>query len=81
MAYKTISTYVDVEIDPGDFDDDELIDILEDRGYTVNQVSEIESPVSSVLDDIKELYQLHRNGKDCERVLNQLFYNALGKII
>jgi hypothetical protein len=81
MAHKTISTYVDVEVDLDDFDDDDLIDILEDRGYTINQVSETDLPAGVVLEDIKELYQLHRNGKDCERILNQLFYNALGKIV
>ena len=33
MAYKTVTVDVDVEVDIDDFDDDELIDELESRGY------------------------------------------------
>lgn len=34
---RTISTYVDVDVDLDDFDDDELAEELRDRGYVVNE--------------------------------------------
>jgi hypothetical protein len=33
MAYKTVTVEVDVDVDIDEFDDDELIDELESRGY------------------------------------------------
>lgn len=33
MAYKSVTVDVDVEVDINEFDDDELIDELESRGY------------------------------------------------
>lgn len=40
----TISTYVDVDVDFDDFDDDELVDELEHRGYQVfKEGREVES--------------------------------------
>ena len=35
MAYKTISVDVDVDVDIEDFDTDDLINHLEDRGFVV----------------------------------------------
>ncbi len=35
MVVKTIETYVDVDVDLNDFDDDELIEELGSRGFTV----------------------------------------------
>ena len=33
MGYKTVTVDVDVDVDINEFDDDELIDELESRGY------------------------------------------------
>jgi hypothetical protein len=41
---RTISTYVDVDVDLDDFEDDELVGELENRGYKVfKEVREVES--------------------------------------
>jgi hypothetical protein len=41
---RTISTYVDVDVDLDDFEDDELVGELENRGYQVfKEVREVES--------------------------------------
>lgn len=37
MGYKTITVDVDVDVDLDEFDDSELIDELEGRGYTVSK--------------------------------------------
>jgi len=33
MGYKTVETYVEVEVNLDEFDDSELIDEMKDRGY------------------------------------------------
>ena len=37
MGYKTVTVDVDVYVDLDKFDDDELVEELIDRGYTVNK--------------------------------------------
>jgi len=37
MGYKTVTIDVDVDIDLDEFDDDELVEEVKDRGYTVNK--------------------------------------------
>lgn len=78
MAYKTVSVDVDVDIDLEDFDDDDIIDIIESRGYTV-----IDANLHSdtVLETIQEMYQRRRTGQDYQDLLNELFYKVLGKIV
>ena len=72
--YKTIYTEVEVDVDLGDFDTDDLIEELESRG-------------SGVMDygDGKEVLQLiyekRRLGQDYQTELEALIYLGLGKII
>ena len=80
MSYKTISTYVEVEVDLDDFDDDDLIEILEGKGYEVNKISEYNNPNDVIL-TINELYYLRRTGQDYQQVLDQLIYKSIGKIV
>ena len=51
----TISTYVDVDIDLDEFDDDELTDELEHRGYFVSKES---VPQSFDMEDWKLLLEI-----------------------
>ena len=39
MAYKTVETYVEVEVDLDEWDDDELAEELRDRGWFVSKVN------------------------------------------
>lgn len=80
MSYKTISTYVDVDVELDDFDDDELIEILKGKGYTVNKTSEYNN-VDDVILTINKLYHLRRTGRDYNQVLDHLIYTAIGKIV
>jgi hypothetical protein len=73
--YKTIYTEVEVDVDLGDFDTDDLLEELESRGA---------APVES--GDANELLQAiwlkRRMGRtDYQTELDQLIYAGLGMII
>lgn len=56
MAVKTIETYVDVDVDLDDFDDNELVEELEHRGYTVLAESAVDVALSD--EDLEYLLTL-----------------------
>ena len=56
MAVKTIETYVDVDVDLDDFDDNELVEELEHRGYTVLAESAVDVALSD--EDLEYLLAL-----------------------
>jgi hypothetical protein len=72
--HKTVYTEVEVDVDLGDFDTDDLIEELESRGAGV-----------SGFGDGKELlvkiYENRRLGKDYQQELDQLIWMGLGKIL
>jgi hypothetical protein len=73
--YKTVYTEVEVDVDLGDFDTDDLVEELESRGA---------GPVES--GDANELLQAiwlkRRVGRtDYQTELDQLIYAGLGKIV
>ena len=74
--HKTVYTEIEVEVDLGDFETEDLIDELESRG---------ELPTTSGIYDSKELleqiWMLRRNGKDYQRQLDDLVYQGTGHII
>lgn len=65
-----------VDIDLQEVDDSELIEELEERGYTVRE---------NHLDDhntlIEQIYLLRRTGRSYEHLMDPLIYEALGKVI
>ena len=74
--YKTVYTEVEVDVDLSDFETDDLIEELEERG---------ELPTTSNPYDNKELveqiWMKRRNGQDYNYPLDQLIYNVTGHII
>jgi hypothetical protein len=76
MPYKTVYKEVDVEVDMSDFDTEDLIDELEERG---------ELPLSTGPYDSKELVQkiwmARRNGKDYQALLDDLIYVVTGRVV
>ena len=74
--FKTVYTEVEVDVDLGDFDTEDLLEELESRG---------ELPVDSNYDakDILEAIWLKRRmGRtDYQTELDQLIYAGLGKIV
>jgi len=71
---KTIYTEVEVEVDLGDFDTDDLIEELESR-VGGNGV------FSDGKDILQVIYEKRRLGQDYQTELDQLIYMSIGKII
>jgi hypothetical protein len=75
MAFKTVYTEVKVDIDISDFDTQDLLDELDDRG---------ELPVKSNIDAhevLEAVWLKRRMGKDYSAEVDQLIYECLGKIV
>ena len=74
MVYKSVYTEVEVDVNLGDFDTDDLLEELESRGELPP-----ESDVNAK-ELVEKMYYLHRQGQDCTPMLDQLFYSVLGRI-
>jgi hypothetical protein len=74
--YRTITTEVDVDVDLGDFDTEDLLEELESRG---------ELPVDSshgAKDLLNAIWLKRRMGRtDYQTELDQLIYTGIGKIV
>ena len=74
--HKTVYTEVEVDVDLGDFETEDLIEELESR---------VALPSSNGPYDSKELvekiWMLRRNGQDYQRVLDDLVYAVTGRIV
>jgi hypothetical protein len=74
--YKTISTEVEVDVDLGDFDTEDLLEELESRG---------ELPIDGSYDAkdlLNAIWLKRRVGRaDYQTELDQLIYAGLGKIV
>ena len=74
--YKTVYTEVEVDVDLGDFNTEDLLEELESRG---------ELPVDSgydAKDMLTAIWLKRRVGRtDYQRELDQLIYAGLGKIV
>jgi hypothetical protein len=72
MAY--ITTEVEVDVNLGDFDDDDIIEEFKSRGFDINGEHKFKEALS-------EIYQLRRMGKPYENELNNLICDALGVVV
>lgn len=70
----TVYTEVEVDVSLSDFDTDDLIQELQDRGKMVDD----SSTDSGTL--VKEIYKKRKLGQEYEQELRDLIYNVLGKI-
>jgi len=72
--YKTVYKEVEIDVELGDFDDDDLLEEMESRGLVV-----------STHGDSKELLETiwlkRRQNQDFDTELDQLIYASLGKIV
>jgi hypothetical protein len=75
--YKTVYTEVEVEVDLTDFETEDLIEELEDRGQSMGNGT---GPYESK-ELIEQIWMLRRNGKDYQRQLDNLIYNVTGRIV
>jgi hypothetical protein len=71
----TIYTDVEIDVDLTDFDTDDLIEELENRGkgfeVTGHKPAEL----------VTQIYEKRRLGKDYQQELDELIYVAIGKIV
>ena len=72
MVYRTVCTEVEVDVDLRDFETDDLIDELENRGHMATTDSK---------ELVESIYQKRRNGQDYQAELDALIYTVLGKIV
>ena len=71
----TVETYVTVDVELDEFDDDDLIEELERRGKGM----EVASQTGTEL--LTAIYQKRRLGQDYQRELDELIYVGIGKIV
>jgi len=74
--YKTVYTEVEVEVDISDFETDDLIEELEERGELPSSTGPYDSNQL-----IEQIWMLRRNGQDHQRQLDDLIYNVTGHIV
>ena len=74
--YKTVYTEVEVDVDLGDFETEDLIDELENRGELPSSTGPYDSN-----ELVQKIWQLRRNGKDYQRLLDDLIYAVTGRIV
>jgi len=72
--HKTIYTEVEVDVDLGDFDTDDLIEELESRGAGTSEFGDGKEILLAI-------YEKRRLGKDYQAELEQLIYLGLGKVL
>ena len=71
---QTVYTEVEVDVSLSDFDTDDLIQELEDRGKMVDD-SRTDSGTL-----VRQIYEKRKLGQEYEQELRSLIYNVLGKI-
>jgi len=70
-----MSRYVEVEVDLVDFDDDDLREELESRGYEVSDEGRLKDEL------IESIWLKRRLGQDYQADLDSLIYKTLGRAI
>lgn len=72
--YKTIYTEVEVDVDLSDFDTDDLVEELENRGAATSEFGDGK-------EILQVIYEKRRLGQDYQAELEQLIWLGLGKVI
>jgi len=79
MGYRYRTVTVDAEVDLSDFDTDDLIEELEDRGVDYNTKGVDADEMRALLDSIWMKRRLGNH--DYQAELDRLIYGVLGKVI
>jgi len=74
--YKTMYKEVEVDVDLSDFETEDLVEELESRGELPSSTGPYDSN-----ELIQKIWQLRRNGKDYQRLLDDLIYAVTGRIV
>lgn len=73
--YKTVYTEVEVDVDITEFDTEDLIEELEERGELPSR------GLYTGTELVEKIWMLRRNGQDYQRQLDNLIYNVTGHIV
>lgn len=76
MTYRYVTA--EVEVDLSEFDTDDLIEELENRGVDYNTKGVDGDEMRDVLEQI---WQRRRQGQDYQRELDQLIWGVLGRVV
>lgn len=89
MSYRTVTVDVDVDVDLSDFDNDDLIEELRDRGYSVvkkersefswNRPSYEEEELDDLLWKLRQAYIIDNGDqfrKSFEKILSEYGYHT-----
>lgn len=81
MPYTTVSVNTEVDIDLDDIDFDDILQYVEDCGYTVvSDADEVEDTVT--LSELENLYEAYRFNRDeFEKQIANIFYEKIGRIV
>jgi hypothetical protein len=74
--YKTVYTEVEVDVDLSDFETNDLIEELEERGELPSRTGPYDSK-----ELVEQIWMRRRNGQDYNYPLDQLIYAVTGRII
>ena len=72
--YKTIYTEVEVDVDLSEFDTDDLVEELENRGAGAEGYGDGKELLQTI-------YEKRRLGKDYQPELDQLIFKGLGRVL
>jgi hypothetical protein len=75
MVFKTVYTEVEVDVDISEFDTDDLLEELEERGALPPEGN------VNAKELVEQIYNHRQRGRDFGRELDQLFYVVLGKLV
>jgi len=70
MVFKTV--YTEVDVDLSDFETQDLIEELNNRGHMVD---------ANTKELLEKIYLLRRINKDYQKELDELIFGSLGKFI
>lgn len=83
--YRTITTTVDVDVDLDEFDIEDIIEYLEENGYSVegnasDEGISVSDKLAEVTDKLNVIYQKQRTNQDFSKELESLIYSVIGRI-
>ena len=75
MVFKTVYTEVEVDVNIGDFETDDLLEELEERGALPPEGN------INARELVEQMYYLRRQGQPYEHLMDDLMYAVLGRIV
>ena len=75
MVFKTVYTEVEVDVDISEFDTDDLLEELAERGALPPERN------INAKELVEQMYYLRRQGQPYEHLMDNLMYAVIGRIV